>query len=883
MSHGNNHNTIDGQAPVLRLISKASSEIFALREQEHVELMRLGESAAAISSITDSVRFGAEARAAGEAIGVYGQVRRHDGIYAMSGQRDRNSFVKMGNTAVVNITGVLDKAEGDVTDSTGHAFGTSYEGIVAKVNAAVLDQTISAIVLNVDSPGGAAMSVDPAYQAVAEAAKKKPVIAYANDLMASAALYVAVGATEIYGSAGSWIGSIGTVYVHQNVAAYYKQRGVEHTVVSSNPAKTATYPYGPLSELGKSLLQGEVDAYSEMFHAAVMNGRGMSRERLDVARAKSGHVGGAAMAVGLADGTMGSLDAVIRYAQSLPAGYAAAAGEKKRLQAAVADVPPIAAATQRLPEHRPTEILNMPLPSDSPSSSSSALPPLPHGPIASAPMQTVPVAQPTMVFTEAHAQAQGAAAERERVSTIMARCTKFTGNAKVVALRDSAIASGLTPDQFSAKAMDVLSDENKPTGHVPDGSTSAGGADIGIGAEQADKVRHIESIALFKRINSNASGVLSDDSTPAAKAAAARMARSLGCDSPNKALALLESREVRPLSLQRMAYRAIARAKRISLEQAMDSYPIENQMGFMAALTHTTSDFPLILEAAANKTLMNPLTEAELVWANFCRRVVANDYKPVNLYGLSEAGNLEAIPETKRPSFTTFNERKQTVSVAAAGRRLALTYQMIRNDDLGAFAGAASAMAMAAARYPEDLFIAALTSNSGLGPTMSDGLTLFHATHNNIGTGAALSYNAAKADFDTMSRQVGFGPDKVPLNIEPDRVLVPTQLRWTAQDIAGQKHWPDQTVANGILDNQLYGRFKVLATSRLAAGTTRRWWFTSPDRYPAFAMAFLDGQEMPSVTTDPTGDPLSVSYQVTLPGVGLGVVQWEGAITNAGV
>ena len=114
------------------------------------------------------------------------------------------------------------------------------------------------------------------------------------------------------------------------------------------------------------------------------------------------------------------------------------------------------------------------------------------------------------------------------------------------------------------------------------------------------------------------------------------------------------------------------------------------------------------------------------------------------------------------------------------GNIINLSRQAIINDDLGAFVGLAATLGRAAGRTVEADVYALLALNSGLGPVMSDGKTLFHADHGNITTAAALTMAAVDADRVAMAQQKDVSGNDY-LDLRPAVLLVPIGLGGTAR------------------------------------------------------------------------------------------------------
>lgn len=154
--------------------------------------------------------------------------------------------------------------------------GVSAEKLAATVAQYAQDASVSALVLDVDSPGGDVAGVLEAAAAVRAAAGQKPVIAIANHLAASAAYWLASQASEIMVTPSGEVGSIGVFAVHEDWSKALEQAGVTATLIRAGKYKAETNPYEPLTDEARAAVQAQVDEYYNLFVRDVAKGRGVS-------------------------------------------------------------------------------------------------------------------------------------------------------------------------------------------------------------------------------------------------------------------------------------------------------------------------------------------------------------------------------------------------------------------------------------------------------------------------------------------------------------------------------------------------------------------------------------------------------------------------------
>jgi len=180
------------------------------------------------------------------------------------------SYMRIENgVAIVEIFG----ATGRRTDGWSGIVDT--ETLINDITAAALEDDIKKIVLHIDSPGGTVDGTKELVEAVKEATQFKKVVAFSDGLLASAAMWVASAATEIYTTPTAQIGSIGVVATHIDLSERYKEMGVKKTYIYNGKYKRIANETEPLSTEGKDYLQKMVDDIYAMFAEDVATNRGL--------------------------------------------------------------------------------------------------------------------------------------------------------------------------------------------------------------------------------------------------------------------------------------------------------------------------------------------------------------------------------------------------------------------------------------------------------------------------------------------------------------------------------------------------------------------------------------------------------------------------------
>lgn len=208
--------------------------------------------------------------------------------------------------AIVPVSGPLFRYANLFTQISG---ASSYDVLARDFTAALENPDVSAILLNIDSPGGDANGNSEFSDMVYAARGKKPVWAYVGGMGASAAYWIASSAEQVIISDTSILGSIGVVVgVTDRKEADAKSGVRNYEIVSTqSPYKRVD----PGTDTGRSKIQEMIDALAGVFVAKVARNRGVSEETVLSDFGQGGvFVGQAAVNAGLAD-RIGSFEGVL--------------------------------------------------------------------------------------------------------------------------------------------------------------------------------------------------------------------------------------------------------------------------------------------------------------------------------------------------------------------------------------------------------------------------------------------------------------------------------------------------------------------------------------------------------------------------------------------
>ena len=422
------------------------------------------------------------------------------------------------------------------------------------------------------------------------------------------------------------------------------------------------------------------------------------------------------------------------------------------------------------------------------------------------------------LVTEARAQ------ERERVSTIHGLADKLHLER---GFADDLIKRGVSIDEARRLILDQVAAKADETRTFPHVSVPLGGRDATVTRREAisSALLHRYSPTLF----------------PLEDAA----------------------REYRGMTLMELA--------RESLETAGASTRGLSRDEVATRALHSTSDFPEILAAVTNKTLR----QAYEAYPLFCRQVLATDFKAMHRVQLGEAPQLLKVGESGEFKRGTLGESKESYRIETYGRVVAITRQVLINDDLDAFTRIPAMYGNSIAQLESDVVWDIVTSN----PAMADGTALFHGTHKNLASsGAALGVDSVGLARAAMRKQTGLDKKTV-LNIRPAFLIVPAALELKAEQLVAQNLVPAQS---GNVVPQSIRTLSPIAEPRLDAASETAWYLAaSPNQIDTIEYAYLEGQQGAYIETRNGFDVDGVEIKCRLD-FGAKAIDWRGLYKNPG-
>ncbi len=186
---------------------------------------------------------------------------------------------------------------------------TSYEELRRQLRTAVADPMVERIVLDIDSPGGAAVGAFELAADIRAMAQQKPITGLVNFSAYSGGYLLASACSEVVVSQTSGMGSIGVIAKHLDRSKMLENAGVKVTTVFAGDHKNDLSPHEPLTDQSMKVLQDIVQESYQMFVGAVAEYRGLAVEKV-IATQAGLYSGQHGIAAGLADRLQSPQDAV---------------------------------------------------------------------------------------------------------------------------------------------------------------------------------------------------------------------------------------------------------------------------------------------------------------------------------------------------------------------------------------------------------------------------------------------------------------------------------------------------------------------------------------------------------------------------------------------
>lgn len=290
-----------------------------------------------------------------------------------------------------------------------------------------------------------------------------------------------------------------------------------------------------------------------------------------------------------------------------------------------------------------------------------------------------------------------------------------------------------------------------------------------------------------------------------------------------------------------------------------------------AAGMHSTSDFPLLLGSTVNRTLRDAYANAPQTWRPLGRQTTVPDFRAVTRAALGDISALEAVKEHGEYKYGTLSEDGAPIKVAKFGKIIALTWETIVNDDLGALTRIPAALGNAAAATESNVVWALLLGN----PNFADGVPFYDASHGNVaGSGGAINTTTLAAARAAMRKQKSKAGEF--LNLSPEFLVVGPDKELEAFQFTSSVYVPAK---NADINDVRNASLTVIVDARI---TGNQWYlFAAPGSIDTFEYAYLEGEQ--GVFTETREgfevDGMEIKARLVF---GAGWVDYRGAYKNPG-
>jgi len=297
----------------------------------------------------------------------------------------------------------------------------------------------------------------------------------------------------------------------------------------------------------------------------------------------------------------------------------------------------------------------------------------------------------------------------------------------------------------------------------------------------------------------------------------------------------------------------------------------------IARAFHTSSDFPLLLANAGNKMLEAGYALASPSYRQLFARRRFNDFKAHSFLTAGDFPSLQALGEGGEIKRGTVSEKREQITPGTFARGVAVTRQMLVNDDLGAFTDFGTMIGRRIADWENATAYGVVNTASGDGPTLAEGSAAVFAAggtrNNKAGTASAVTALALGLGFNAIKAQSSL--DGLKLNIQPRYLVCSVIQEFVAAQFASSTVVPS---APGNV-NPFAGRFEVVSDANIP---NNRWYLLAdPAAAPVYVYGYVGDNEVPQVRV---GQPMGVDGTVVevVHDFAVGAIDFRGGFFNAG-
>lgn len=306
---------------------------------------------------------------------------------------------------------------------------------------------------------------------------------------------------------------------------------------------------------------------------------------------------------------------------------------------------------------------------------------------------------------------------------------------------------------------------------------------------------------------------------------------------------------------------AVARGERINLRD-------RDALLTRAVGSMSTSDFPALLSAAANKSLMASYEIAAPTYRKWAARRPFSDWKEHNFLRAGDVPAFTEIQENGEVRYGKISESAEKIIAKEYVSGVSLSRRALANDDLSALSDLSSGFATRAAADENKLLYGVIKSN----PTMADGNALFHAAHGNLPS--ATAFGAAGIALQVKALRAQTSLDGMRLNLGPALLVVGVDLEVPARQLLAAVN------ATKSSDVNPWTNFAELVVDA-ELGATEYYVFASPAAAPSIVYGYVGSAAGPQVRSEIDFDTLATKVAAQLD-FAYGAIDFRGVTKNAG-
>lgn len=221
--------------------------------------------------------------------------RDADGFFLVLGGEPPENETR-GSVVIVKIRGALQQFKG--------SGGDSYESIDERVAQAIADGP-SAVMLDISSPGGVVAGLNEMVYKLRRRSKAAgiPLVAYVNELAASAAYALCCACSEVLAPPSGIVGSVGVISTMISIAKRDEKEGIEFRIITSGSRKADGHLHMPITDAAEKAERDRNDEMAKQFFALASKARGIPPAKLASYQAAI-YMNKRALATGLVDDIM---------------------------------------------------------------------------------------------------------------------------------------------------------------------------------------------------------------------------------------------------------------------------------------------------------------------------------------------------------------------------------------------------------------------------------------------------------------------------------------------------------------------------------------------------------------------------------------------------